>query len=449
VDRQIRRVLAAGIGIGVGVHGIWRNGVVSVFTLESAPQFAALEAAPQPFTGTGEGKGHSKGKRWSIREGDRKGANNVAWKNGATKYKQEFKLKNNGCPCQDCKQVKSRMEAHHNDFDEGRQRPKDLVWLCASCHKKRHYEVNRKKRWQKGMQRTTKVLLSKTKIGPRQTYDIEMPKQHNFTLANGLVTHNSHAVAYGIVSYWCCWLKAHHPLEFAAATLDAEKDPEKQLQILRELRDEGIDYLPVDPEHSTDRWAIAEREGRKLLVGPLTQIHGIGPAKVSVILKARAAGEELSPKIVEQIKKGKTKIDHLYPVQHAVKELHPDLHEIGIVTTPTPINEVQCGIEGNVVIIGIARKIAPKDENEEVTVKRRGGKRYSGPTAAINLFVADDRDEIFVKVNRFLFEKYGREIVERGRAGNAIYAIKGYCPKDFRMISAQQIKYLGDLADVK
>jgi len=412
-------------------------------------EFAALEAAPQPFTGTGEGKGHSKGKRWSIREGDRKGANNVAWKNGATKYKQEFKLKNNGCPCQDCKQVKSRMEAHHNDFDEGRQRPKDLVWLCASCHKKRHYEVNRKKRWQKGMQRTTKVLLSKTKIGPRQTYDIEMPKHHNFTLANGLVTHNSHAVAYGIVSYWCCWLKAHHPLEFAAATLDAEKDPEKQLQILRELRDEGIDYLPVDPEHSTDRWAIAEREGRKLLVGPLTQIHGIGPAKVSVILKARAAGEELSPKIVEQIKKGKTKIDHLYPVQHAVKELHPDLNEIGIVTKPTPINEVQCGIEGNVVIIGIARKIAPKDENEEVNVKRRGGKRYSGPTAALNLFVADDRDEIFVKVNRFLFEKYGREIVERGRAGNAIYAIKGYCPKDFRMISAQQIKYLGDLADVK
>ena len=35
----------------------------------------------------------------------------------------------------------------------------------------------------------------------------------------------SHAVAYAMVSYWCCWLKAHHPVEFAAATLDAEKDP--------------------------------------------------------------------------------------------------------------------------------------------------------------------------------------------------------------------------------
>lgn len=259
----------------------------------------------------------------------------------------------------------------------------------------------------------------------------------------------SHAVAYGVVSYWCCWLKAHHPLEFAAATLDAEKDPEKQLQILRELKDEGIDYLPVDPEHSTDRWAIAEREGRKLLVGPLTQIHGIGPSKVSTILKARAQGEELSPKLLDQIRKGRTKIDHLYPVDYSVKKLHPDLSAIGIVTPPTPINEVQCGIEGNVVIIGVAKKIAPKDENEEVNVKRRGGKRYAGPTAALNLFVNDDRDEIFVKVNRFLYEKFGREIVERGRAGSAIYAIKGYCPKDFRMISAQQIKYLGDLADVK
>lgn len=34
----------------------------------------------------------------------------------------------------------------------------------------------------------------------------------------------SHSVAYGIVAYWSCWLKAHYPAEFAAATLDAERE---------------------------------------------------------------------------------------------------------------------------------------------------------------------------------------------------------------------------------
>jgi DNA polymerase-3 subunit alpha len=29
----------------------------------------------------------------------------------------------------------------------------------------------------------------------------------------------SHAVSYAMISYWCAYLKAHHPLEFAVACL--------------------------------------------------------------------------------------------------------------------------------------------------------------------------------------------------------------------------------------
>ena len=60
----------------------------------------------------------------------------------------------------------------------------------------------------------------------------------------------SHSVAYGIISYWCCYLKAHHPLESAAATLDALQDPTRQIDLLRELRQEGIKYRAVDRDHS-------------------------------------------------------------------------------------------------------------------------------------------------------------------------------------------------------
>ena len=79
----------------------------------------------------------------------------------------------------------------------------------------------------------------------------------------------SHAVAYGIVSYYCCWLKAYHPVEFCAATLDAEPDPLKQIKILRELEKEGIGYLPYDIDHSEGQWNVAEKDGKKTLIGPL------------------------------------------------------------------------------------------------------------------------------------------------------------------------------------
>ena len=255
----------------------------------------------------------------------------------------------------------------------------------------------------------------------------------------------SHAVAYGIVSYYCCWLKAHYSAEFAAATLDAESEPSKQISLLRELRDEGIDYVPVDIDHSTERWGFKEIEGRRVLVGPLTAIKGIGPASVNEILTARKRGEPIRASLAKKIANGKTEIDTLFPIADAVKRLHPDLSASArIVTEPTPVKSIQCGINGEVVALAVIRKIAPKDENANVNVMKRGYK-VTGPTSSLNLFVADDTDEIFCKVNRFKFEALGRAVIERGGVGKALYAIKGRVPPGFRMIDISAIRYLGDL----
>jgi len=97
----------------------------------------------------------------------------------------------------------------------------------------------------------------------------------------------------------------------------------------------------------------------------------------------------------------------------------------------------------------VVNKIAPKDENETVNIMKReaAGRKgvLSGPTAALNLFFEDDSDEIFAKIDRWKFENIGRDVVERGRAGKSLYAVKGTVPKFFRMISITAIKYLGDL----
>jgi hypothetical protein len=63
------------------------------------------------------------------------------------------------------------------------------------------------------------------------------------------------------------------------------------------------------------------------------------------------------------------------------------------------------------------------------------------------MFVRDDTDEILCRVFRFDYEKIGKEIFERGKAGKAIYAIKGFIPRwaTFRMIQISRVKYLGDM----
>ena len=256
----------------------------------------------------------------------------------------------------------------------------------------------------------------------------------------------SHAVAYSLVSYWCCWLKAHHPVEFAAATLDAVTDPVRQLNLLRELKAEGVDYLPFDKDASTARWMPTIKDGKHLLVGPLTSIKGIGPAGVDEILTARARGIPIRPALAKRLENAKTPIDTLYPVQHRVETIYPDLSEANILTPPKTIVDVQCGLHGQVVIIGVLRKLNLRNENEDVNVAKRGYK-VKGPDASLIMFIRDDTDEIFCKIDRWHHERLSTEIMERGRAGKAIYAIKGTCPKDFRMIRVQQIKYIGDMEE--
>jgi len=251
----------------------------------------------------------------------------------------------------------------------------------------------------------------------------------------------AHAVAYGLVSYYCCWFKAHYPLEFAAATLDAEHDPSRQIQFLRELKAEGIDYVDVDPDNSGERWSIADNR----LIGPLTAIKGIGPATVNEILTARRRGIPLRPVLEKRLREAKTDLWTLYPISAAVQRLVPDPIAAGIVSEIRPVRDLQCGVSGNIVTIAVASKIAPKDENETVNIMKRKGRVLTGPTLSLNLFVKDDTDEIFAKINRWNYESYGREIAERGRPGKSLYAIKGTIPSDFRMISVDRIKYLGEI----
>jgi DNA polymerase III alpha subunit len=258
----------------------------------------------------------------------------------------------------------------------------------------------------------------------------------------------SHAVAYGVVSYWCCWLKAHHPVEFAAATLDHENDPVRQIALLRELKDEGITYVPIDPDRSTDRWLP---DGNRLL-GPLTTVKGIGPASVREIMDCRRTGRPVQGALRERLLKCETPIDSLYPIADAIARI--DLKSKKIISKPTLIKQVQCNHEDTRhLIIGVLKKLAPKDLNEAVNVAKRLSNGWRGaypahePHLACNMFFIDDTDQIFCQIGRFDYNELALPMLERGGVGRAIYAVKGTCPRNFRMLRVERIKLLGMLDD--
>lgn len=261
----------------------------------------------------------------------------------------------------------------------------------------------------------------------------------------------SHAVAYAYMSYWCCWLKAHHKHEFAAATLTHEDAPDRQVQILRELNSEGCDYVPVDAAISIDRWAVGLRGGKKFLVGPLQNVNGIDPAIVNQIMGARARGEPMPARAQKLLTNPKTTIDSLTPVADALRRLMPDPSVRNIRSRPTLIKDLPFSAEAyEALLFVLVTAITPRDENEDGLVVKRGHKLTDGTTEFLTLRIRDDTGAILGKVNRFNFKKVAPQIMSTGKAGKALWALKGklYSIDDgLQVLSINQARYIGEMDD--
>jgi len=256
----------------------------------------------------------------------------------------------------------------------------------------------------------------------------------------------SHSVAYGLISYYCCWAKANYPYEFAAATLSHENDPEKKMLVLRELDSEGIRYIPVHPTISTERWEVAEVDGEKVLVGPLSGIKGMGPKMVAAAMSAKAKGEPLPQRAAKLLNSPKTDIDTIFPVRDSINSILPDPRELNIYTKPTRICDIiPDGTEqGEFVVFVVVKKIAPRDENEEVNVAKRGYK-LKGPSLKLNLRIADDTEEMLAMVSRYDYDRVAKPIIDRGGVNKSLYAFKGKCMKDFKMMIINRAIYIGEM----
>lgn len=219
----------------------------------------------------------------------------------------------------------------------------------------------------------------------------------------------SHTYSYAVISYWTAYLKAHHLLEFAAANLRSAKDEDSAIMLLRELVREGVQYVPFDLQRSQLNWSV--QDGK--LYGGFLALHGVGEAKAAKLIAARAAGT-LTPKQVDELAQAKNAFAEIFPFHKKYGALYTDPTANGIAGKVWDIVDITDGLphgEERVVIGELIYKNA-RNANEEVNVKKRGGKLETGQLEFVDVRLRDDTGTIGGRIGRRDFLRCGKELLE-------------------------------------
>jgi len=346
------------------------------------------------------------------------------------------------CQAKNCNSLYE--EAHHIDGDYTNNCKQNIALLCRKHHKRAHIKMGEPAPYphMHGKEVVFEKVLFIGNPYEEETYDIEMGGNYFSFEANGIIAHNSwgmnrsHTISYSIISYWCAYMKAHHILEFAVASLNNSKDDVTALKLLRDLKEnEGIEYVVLDPKVSEKKWSV--HNGK--LYGGLCTINGVGPAKANQIIESRKTGKALSPglagKLVPPID---SPFQYLYPAREKYGDYYTDSAKYGISRKVKTIDKV--AKNGDHVIIGNLIHKNVRDANEIVNVAKRGGNYLTGPTSWLNLTIEDDTDLIICTIGRHDYEAIGKEIAETGKENKDWYLIHGTMKNNWRKLYVKNIR---------
>lgn len=254
---------------------------------------------------------------------------------------------------------------------------------------------------------------SKFKVGAAAQGISESAARSTWEMINAMGAwqmNKAHTYSYAVISYWTAYLKAHHPLEFAAANLRSAKNEDSAIALLREMAREGMKYVPFDIEKSQADWSVQDG----VLYGGFKSLHGIGDAKAAKLVAARDAGA-LTLKQREFIAEARSAFADIFPFRTLYGHLYDDpegnniaspvVHVIDLIEH-TPMHGEERVFLGELVYKN------PRDANEIVNVKKRGGKMLTGKTAYMDVRLRDDTASIGGRIGRFDFERIGRELSE-------------------------------------
>jgi DNA polymerase-3 subunit alpha len=100
----------------------------------------------------------------------------------------------------------------------------------------------------------------------------------------------SHAAAYALVAYQTAWLKAHHPVEFYAASMCYDMTLTDKLAIFADdMRRMGVACLAPSVNHSAAEFAVEATEGGKAVRYALGALKGVGEKAMEQLILERTA----------------------------------------------------------------------------------------------------------------------------------------------------------------
>ncbi len=215
----------------------------------------------------------------------------------------------------------------------------------------------------------------------------------------------AHTYSYAIISYWTAYLKAHHPMEFAAANLRNAKDEDSAVGLLREMVKEGLKYVPFDIDKSEEHWAAKG----DVLYGGFMNLHGFGEAKAKKFLEARNAGK-LTQKMRDDVTNATNIFADLFPFRTKYGHMYDDPKGNGLGGELWKIEDFDGKQVGSHLLLGeiIYRNL--RDINEDVNVKKRGGKIEKGQPTFLDMRIRDDTGEMLVRITRFDYKRMGEEL---------------------------------------
>ena len=131
-------------------------------------------------------------------------------------------------------------------------------------------------------------LMTLQLLGKLPTINITVNNKHHLYYANGIITSNSHSLAYSIITYWSAFCKTHHPLEFFCSYLEYAKekmDPQEEIKnLIQEMKLYNISLrVPYLPEIIESNDLGFQIKNNIILFG-LNSIKGIGSSQVTKLI---------------------------------------------------------------------------------------------------------------------------------------------------------------------
>ena len=252
----------------------------------------------------------------------------------------------------------------------------------------------------------------------------------------------SHAVAYSMLTYIVAYLKAYYPVEFAVASLRRQADDDKAKVLLRELMDEGYDFVPFDPDKSEASWSFADGK----IYGGFTSVKGVGNITAEKLISQRKGGGEGWLELLTPVQRKRLLSPNNTP-WHDIDRMgrlysglykDPDNYKTqnipgGISGKVYKIASIPEGKSNDIKFIGRLKRKQYRDKNDPADVNKRDGQKISGPSVFLNLYFEDDTGDVGCTVSRFKYPGIGEAIWNDEDAEGKDYLVKGAIINDDRV----------------